>query len=87
MNVEIVTTSDDNFKITNSKFGEQVIASDGERVSIGVNEEEAIQGIKDMTPQPVVDNSPKPAPLENSREGHPFDLFGGTGWAGKRQPF
>lgn len=27
------------------------------------------------------------APLDNSKEGHPFDPFGGTSWAGKKQGF
>jgi hypothetical protein len=36
------------------------------------------------TPTPSQTNA---APLENSREGHPFDLFGGTSWAGKRNGF
>lgn len=32
-------------------------------------------------------SSPKSAPLENSSGGHPFDLFSGTSWAGKRNSF
>jgi hypothetical protein len=40
--------------------------------------------VVEEAPQPA---GPKGAPLENSREGHPFDLFGGTSWAGKKNPF
>lgn len=51
--------------------------------------------IVETTPAPITEAPvtmvqppvPKAMPLENSREGHPFDLFGGTSWAGKRQNF
>ena len=84
MNIEITTQEDEFFKIEVKKFGEQYLASDGERVAIGVTEQDAVQSIEEMTPEPVKSNA---APLENSREGHPFDFFGGTSWAGKRNGF
>lgn len=81
MNIDIVTTSDDNFKIITSKIENQFV--DSNKIDV----EELPQSITDVNSQPVVDNNkPKPVPLENSKEGHPFDLFGGTSWAGKRQP-
>jgi hypothetical protein len=37
-----------------------------------------------VTPNQPISNA---APLDNSREGHPFDPFGGTSWGGKKQGF
>ena len=87
MNIEILANSDDSFKIVTAKFGEQIIATDGERVSIGVTEETAIEGVKEM--QDISKNITPPksnaAPLDNSKGGHPFNPFGGTSWDdGKR---
>ena len=80
-------------EIKTMKAGSHYVASDGVVSCIGKTEEDAIQGVKDMQelnkkipsqePQ-VKDNS---APLENSKDGHPFDPFGGTSWAGKPNGF
>jgi len=88
MNVQIIADSDENFKIQTEKFGEQFMASDGERVAIAPTKELAFEEVKGMQEfEDSVYIEPTPAPLENSREGHPFDFFGGTSWAGKRQGF
>ena len=78
-------------KIQAKKFGDFYVATDGERSVIGKTKKEAIEAIEEMqkiqqvvNEQPVKNNA---APLENSREGHPMDLFGGTSWAGKRNSF
>ena len=87
MNIEIVATNDENFNIQVKKFGEQFIASDSERVAIAPTEALAVEGVVEMQEiAATAPRGPKPAPLENSKEGHPFDFFGGTSWAGKRQP-
>lgn len=93
MNIEILSNNDKHFKIEVAKFGEKFLASDGERTCIEPTPEEAKdcvetlqQGIDPTDPIPVVENH-RGAPLENSKEGHPFDPFGGTSWAGKKQGF
>lgn len=86
MTIDIKTTNDDLFQITTVKFGEQYLASDGERCAIGTSEEIAEESVKDM--QEVTKSGIlNAAPLENSRDGHPFDPFGGTSWAGKKNDF
>lgn len=80
-------------EIEAKKFGEVYVASDGERSAIGKTKEDAIKAIEEMQVlantattinEQLKSNS---APLENSNEGHPFDPFGGTSWAGKRNTF
>jgi hypothetical protein len=87
MNIEIVSNNDENFKIQVKQFGEQFLASDGERVAIALTEELAIEGVEEMqkisTP-PVNTNATL---LENSRSGHPFNPFGGTSWEGRPNGF
>jgi len=87
MNIEIVSNNDENFKIQVKQFGEQFLASDGERVAIALTEELAIEGVQEM--QQVVNPTinTNAAPLENSREGHPFNPFGGTSWEGRPNGF
>ena len=91
MEITINSTRDENFKITTVKFGEQHLATDGERSCIEPTPEKAVECVETLQkgdnpqdPAPVNSNA---APLENSREGHPFDPFGGTSWAGKRNDF
>lgn len=86
MNIEIVSNNDENFKIKVVQFGEQHIATDGERVAIGVTGELATEAVKDMQEQGI-EAARNAAPLNNSSDGHPFDPFGGTSWAGKKQGF
>ena len=79
-------------KIEAKKFGEVYVASDGERSAIGTTKKLAIQAIEEMQAlaQVAIDEQAaksNAAPLENSKEGHPFDPFGGTSWAGKRNSF
>lgn len=79
-------------KIEAKKFGEVYVATDGERSAIGKTEEDAIKAIEDMQAlsQAAIDeqtSKSNAAPLENSKEGHPFDPFGGTSWSGKRNSF
>lgn len=45
-----------------------------------------VKPTEEDTPQQSVDSA-KPAPLDNPRGGHPFDIFAGTSWAGKRNQF
>jgi hypothetical protein len=85
MLIDIKTTNDELFHINTVKFGERYLASDGERSAIGTTKELAVEEVQEMQTQNEVDSNA--APLENSREGHPFDPFGGTSWAGKRNDF
>lgn len=89
MEITISSTSDENFKITTVKFGEQHVATDGERVAIGVTEEDAVKGVEEMQEihKEIMQPKTNAAPLNNSKEGHPLDPFGGTSWAGKRNNF
>lgn len=92
MNIQIVAASDENFKIQVSSFGEQFLASDGERVCIEETPKKAEDCVeilqKGINPSdPIVVDNPRVAPLENSRKGHPFDPFGGTSWEGRPQGF
>ena len=83
---KVKITEDEIKAIDVKKFGEAYLAKQGDRVAIGVTEEDAVKAIEDMTP-PVTPSGPIPTPLENSKKGHPFDFFGGTSWAGKSQGF
>ena len=68
MKYDIHTLEDENFKIESHPFGEQYIASDGERVVIGTTGEIAVEGVKELQePRKLVDlyKRPLPAPLEN----------------------
>lgn len=91
MNIEILATNDDSFRINVAKFGGKFLASDGERTCIDETPEKAkdcvetLQQGNDPTDPIPLDN--RAAPLENSRKGHPFDFFGGTSWEGKSQDF
>jgi hypothetical protein len=86
MNIEIISNNDENFNIQVKPFGEQFIATDGERAVIAITAELAVEGVEEM--QEISNNvKSNAAPLENSREGHPFDFFGGTSWSGKKQGF
>lgn len=93
MEIEIVSESDDNFKITTKKFGEVAVATDGERVSIGTDEKSAKEGVEEMQvlakirakiPAPIENRvietpseGPRPAPIENPKG---LDWFKGTSW-------
>lgn len=89
MNIEIIANEDENFKINVTKFGEQFLASDGERTCIEPTPEKAEDCVEQLQQgvNPVDTTQPKPAPLENPKVGHPFDFFSGTSWAGKRNNF
>jgi CRISPR/Cas system-associated exonuclease Cas4 (RecB family) len=82
MNIDIQATEDENFKITTKKFGEQHLASDGERVVIAITEEKAIEGVRELQEQNKVVESqrgPKPAPLDNPKCSG-VSWFSGTSW-------
>jgi hypothetical protein len=88
MNIEIQATEDDNFKITVKKFGEQHLATDGERVVIGTTEEAAVEGVVELQEQnkqveEIRTPSPKPVPLENPRSTG-VSWFEGTSWSTKQ---
>lgn len=92
MKIDIVAIEDENFKIEVSNFGVNFLASDGERVCVKPTPEEATQGVSSLQQgidpsDPTAPPATNAAPLENSRDGHPFDFFGGTSWAGKKQEF
>jgi hypothetical protein len=79
-------------KIEAKKFGTVYVATDGERSAIGKTKKDAIKAIEEMQAlaQVAIDEQVaknNAVPLENSKEGHPFDPFGGTSWAGKRNSF
>lgn len=87
MNVEIVSDSDDHFKINTVKFGSVHVASDGERSAIATSPELATKEVENMQEisKQVEPKKSNAAPLENSKEGHPFNPYGGTSWDdGKR---
>jgi len=91
MNIEIVANNDENFTIDTVKFGEQFLASDGERICIKNTEEKATECVESLqngeNPNETTHVASNAAPLDNSRDGHPFDPFGGTSWDGKKQGF
>lgn len=75
MKIDIVSESDDQFSIKTKKFGEVVVATDGDRVAIGVTEEDAIEGVEEMQVQ--TQKAKQAVPLEN-RKG--LSWFDGTSW-------
>lgn len=91
MIIDIKTTNDPFFRINTVKFGEQYLASDGERTAIATTKELAVEAVEEMQEMTIASNVGEvvsnAAPLENSRDGHPFDPFGGTSWAGKKNDF
>jgi len=84
MTVDIQVTQDENFKINTVKFGEQFLASDGERVAIAETPEIAIEKIEKIEEiqQVAVEThrGPRPAALENHRSTNAGSFFGGTAW-------
>lgn len=82
MHVEIQASQDENFKIDVVKFGEQFLATDGERVEIAETPEVAIEKIEEIQNTPVVEahRGPRPAPLDNFRSTDAGSFFGGTSW-------
>lgn len=84
MKAEIVAINDENFNIEVKKFGEQYLATDGERVVIGATEDHAVNGVVDLQDQnKLVEGSgraPKPAPLENHQSSG-IGWFEGTSWS------
>jgi hypothetical protein len=93
MKIQIHATNDDNFKINTVKFGDKYLASDGERICIEETPKQAKDCVETLQQgidptDPIIVTPPRnAAPLENSNGGHPFDPFGGTSWAGKRNGF
>ena len=94
MKAEIVTNNDENFNIQVKKFGEQYLASDGERVVIGVDETAAVEGVVELQEQnkiveevpvepQIVNHGPKPVPLEGHRSSNSTHWFEGTSWSTK----
>lgn len=79
MKVDIVSESDDQFKIKVKQFGTVAVATDGERTAIGTTEELAVQAVEEMQEltQRATGNAKQPAPLEN-RQG--LGWFDGTSW-------
>ena len=88
MRIEIVSDSDENFKVFVKPMGEVFIATDGENSTIAETEELAIEAIQEMNvpPMPVAPplNQGKPTPLENPTSRR-FGWFDNTSWDdGKR---
>lgn len=85
MKYDIRSSEDKNFKIDVKQFGEQHIASDGERIVIAPTEELAVEGVEELQEQnkQASNNSPKPAPLENPRSTG-VSWFEGTSWSTKQ---
>jgi hypothetical protein len=82
MTYDIHTLEDANFKIETHSFGEQYIASDGERVVIGPTKEIAVEGVKELQePNKSIVNRkrPLPTPLENPTSSG-MSWFSGTSW-------
>lgn len=79
MKVDIVSESDDQFKIKVKQFGEVFVAKDEERVAIGVTEEAAVEAVEEMQEQTqqAYQKAKQPVPLEN-RKG--LGWFDGTSW-------
>jgi hypothetical protein len=73
MKYDIQSAEDENFKIEVKQFGEHYVASDGERVTIAVSEEQAVEGVKEIQTQNEEARGPKPAPIQNK-------VYSGTGW-------
>lgn len=85
MRVEIVANNDENFNIEVKKFGEQFVASDGERVVIGTTETDALNGVVELQEQnkvaeEIVERGPKAVPIENPTSSD-FGWFSGTSWS------
>lgn len=84
MNAKIVGEDDEFFKISVRKFGEQYVACDGERVSIGVTEEDAVKGVEEAQEShrvfKEVEKQKKAAPIENPKG---LGWFDGTSWGTK----
>lgn len=78
MKVDIVSESDENFKIEVKQFGEVVVATDGERVAIADSEELAIQAVEEMQVQNI--KAKVPAPIEPQKG---LGWFDGTSWGNK----
>jgi hypothetical protein len=86
MKYDIQSSEDENFKINVKPFGEQHIATDGERVVIGTTEEIAVEGVKELQEQnkAVETKSPKPVSIENFRSTNSPHWFEGTSWSTKK---
>jgi hypothetical protein len=75
MKVDVVTESDDQFKIKVKKFGEVFVAKDEDRVAIGSTEEAAVEGVVEM--QESAKKAKQAVPLENKKG---LGWFDGTSW-------
>lgn len=82
MKIEIQTNEDETFKLSSPnpniqvrQFGEVYAASDGEHVSIAVNEETAVIEVENM--QFISQNLKVPAPIESPKG---LGWFDGTSW-------
>ena len=83
MKVEIISNSDENFKILSKQFGEVYVATDGTHSVIAATEQEAIKSVQEMQAQPPITRG-KPVPLENPKSNR-MGFFDGTSWDdGKR---
>lgn len=80
MEYNIDATQDSNFKITVNKFGEQFLASDGDRVVIAPSPEEAVEELQEHINPPVNNAGPKPVPL-NGQSTMGVHWFEGTPWS------
>ena len=78
MKMEIVSESDDNFKINVKQFGEVFVATDGDRVVIGTTEEIAVVEVEEQ--QQLAQKVKLAAPIENPKG---LDWFAGTSWGNK----
>ena len=74
MKYDIQSVEDENFKIKVKQFGDEYVASDGDRVTIARSQEEAVEGLKEIQIQnQEINKGPKPAPIKNNE-------YNGTGW-------
>lgn len=75
MKAEIVSDSDDNFKIRVKEFGEVHVASDGEHAAIADTPEAAVEAVEEM--QQINVKAKQPAPIESPKG---LGWFDGTSW-------
>lgn len=74
MKYDIQSVEDENFKIKVKQFGDEYVASDGDRVTIARSQEDAVEGLKEIQIQnQEINKGPKPAPIQNK-------VYNGTGW-------
>ena len=86
MKAEIVAINDKNFNIEVKKFGEQYLATDGERVVVGSTEDHAVNGVVELQEQnnvaeEAVQRGPKAVPIENHKSVNSMKWFEGTSWS------